>query len=423
MAVPVINFTTGPATLPDVGFLGYNRCLFSPLFTTEVSGKVVKDEATRTTKWMEYTITVDGYVTLFIGAADINASTTLMRQLLTQQGGALEYRGRGIDLLVNPNGVGGTRDVAWGPIPELLEFQPLGGGLSAKVRWQVKTCILEVKQGNGIKPGLNGTPLLQFNYETSVNYTEDYYSSLTVRGTLEIPMSRSPNQTIRTVPTTADALRPIIEAQIMGGIDLSRFRMTKREFNTSRDKRTLTWDFTAEEKPYMDLPRDSAIARGTYSVRPAKAGMGLCLWLCTLRATYLVRADRPRRRAWRDFLALLRLRMTESRFGFIPGLAGNQEADRKNNQKVDRNAFLIDFNFEEGMYLDSKATTFSASWRLVTTFSHILLASGLWTKLTEVGPPGGNNLWATSMRDISGATSWLANGLDPRLDVIVDFGS
>ena len=63
----------------------------------------------------------------------------------------------------------------------------------------------------------------------------------------------------------------------------------------------------------MDLPPDCPIARGTYSVRPAKVGMGLVTWLCTLRATYTVAMPSPyrspemgrRKNAWLAFLALL----------------------------------------------------------------------------------------------------------------------
>lgn len=87
-----------------------------------------------------------------------------------------------------------------------------------------------------------------------------------------------------------------------------------------------------------------------------------------------------------------------------------------------RRAWLVDFNIDEGLYLDSKTTAFSATWRMVTTFSHILLASGVWRKLAENDNLGAN-LWATRMRDIQGVHSWLENRANPNLDIIVDFGS
>lgn len=441
MAVSVINFTTGPSTLPDYGVLSYNGCLFSPLFETSMSGECVKDAAGRTVKYMEYTLTADGYVTLPAGNPSINNTVSRLRTLLTAQGGSLVYQGRGFDLVVGPSS--GLKDVAWGPVPELIEFQPLGGGKSAKIKWQV---VVRISELEGSKP----VALLQFNYETTLTYGEDYFSTLSVRGTMEVPITRMPLQRTRTIDETVDDFRTELNSRIFAGIDLSLFRVTQREFNVSRDKRTLEFSITCEEKPYMDMPPDCTIARGTYSVRPAKAGMGLAQWLCTLRATYTVRADRQRRVAWHSFLALLRVRMAEARLGNIPNLVDGehnplQRAQRlaagtavsplvgaavfwsdtltRQNRLINETnkALLIDFSFDEGLYLDSKTISFSATWRIVTTISHILLASGVWKKVPERTDLRANVL-AVSVNDVSGANSWLPNGIDPKLDVIVDFG-
>lgn len=447
MALRAFNFTTGPATLLDAGTLSYNGCIFSPLFATTISGKVVEDNARRTRKLMEYTLTADGYVTLPAGEPDINRVMTDLRTTLTAQGGQLIYQGRGMDLIVN-SGVNqrGVRDVAWGPVPELLEFQPLGAGRSAKVRWAVKVRVTEFALVGNVAPK-RGIPLLQFNYETEVQYGEDGYCNISVRGTLEVAMTRTPNQGIRTLTFTADDARPQVEERLMSSINLSRFRITRRNFAVSRDKRTLEWDFFIEETPYMKIPEDIIIARGTYNVRPAKAGLALMTWLCTLRCTYTMRPDRPRRVAWFAFLAILRHRMREADNANIPELEADNDPKKKRVKKFIRNlifgpqfgawvdllkdqekdlkdvkkALLLDFSFDEGLYLDSKTISFSATWRIVTTISHILLASGLWTKVPEKDARG-QSLWAASVKGISGAKSWVANRVDPKLDIIVDFG-
>jgi len=455
------NFTTGLSPLPDIGVLSYNGCIFSPLFESNVSGKVVQDNAGRTTKLMEYTITVDGYATLPVdgglagAAASLVTVMTALRRLLTAQAGVLIYTGRGNDIIVNLPG-GTVRDVAWGPIPEILDFQPLGAGRSAKIKWQVKTRIPEVPSVNGV----NGLilPILQFNEETGVTYDDAGFSTLSIRGTLEIALTRL-TQSTRTLTQTVDDFRQRFMTLVGNSIDLKRFRVTRREFHVSRDKRTMEWDFAAEELPYMRMPPDVTVARGNYSVKPSKAGVGLCNWVCTLRATYTVRKDKARRTAWLAFLALLRLRMKSSQQGTDPDgdqnpgpaaiqaqqaraqagaqaganilanilplswlpliLGANQAVQQSVAPAVEqRRAWLIDFSIDEGVYLDSKTVTFTASWRLITTFASILVASGLWRKL----PEGNGNLWATSIRNISGWTSWTENRLDASQDVIVDFG-
>ncbi len=448
-----------------------------------MSGNAVKDEAGRTVKYTEITLTVDGYVTLgdninpTPSGASISPTMVTMHRLLTAQGGPLVYKGRGFDLVVNKDGgmplKGGHYiaratefDVAWGPVPELIDFQPLGGGLSAKVTWKVTVRVSPIAAAKGFTGITGSSSLLQFNYETAVSYGEDGYSSLTIRGVLEIPMTRI-RQNSGTVATSADDYRPVIQRRILAGIDLSRFRVTRRDFNTSRDKRTLSFDFAVEEKSYMDLPPYCAMARGSYNVRPARSGPGLALWLCTLQATYTVRPDASRRWGYWWFLSMMRLRMTESLqiivrdleedkssgpstgfkvgagaligakagsffgpwgtaigavgggiYGFFSGSSG---AEKKVVEQA-RNAILIDFSINEGLYLDSKTLSLSATWRITCNLDQILLASGMWSKLKSTDKQG-NNLWALSMRDVQGVNSYNLNQLNPDLDVIVDFGS
>lgn len=502
MPVGTFDFTTGPTTLPDVGRLFYNGCTFGPWFVSTVSGKVVQDNAQRTTKLMEYRITVDGFVTLEEGFTDISNTMEVLQGLLQQQGGELIYEGRGFDLHVNAPGLSGAvkagqysfavKDVAWGPVPELIDFQPLGSGHSAKIKWAVVT---RVFFGNGAKGG----SLLQYNVETVVSYGEDGFSSLSVRGTMEIPLTRIA-QNNRIVPTTVDSFRSELDTRLFKGIDLTRFRVVRRNYPVSRDKRTMEFDVQVEEKPYMDLPPGCTIANGSFNVRPATTGMGLANWLCTLRCSYIVKANESRRVAYWAFLALLRLRMAQSIFGYnLPNVGANdnskswwvglfsstpglntvaaaaaaiddlrtlsemvkqyvsKDATRKQledaraqnkNQKstvnpdddledlwrknINRsvllkdsgapvNSFIVDFSFDEGLYQDSKQMSFSATWRLVTTFEFILIASGIWRKVPEKDTAGGN-LWATSMKNVSGSNSWFNNVLTPTKDVIVDYG-
>ena len=468
------NFDTGPTLLADVGKLEYNGCVFSPLFETNVSGVVVKDAAGRTTKFMEYTLTADGYATVSDTALDLTPTMATLRRLLTQHGAKLTYSGRGLDLLIN--GGPQSMDAAWGPVPKLMEFQPLGGGLSAKVRWQVVVHVPEVTRPSVLRDRYgrvvgSQAPLLQFNYDTTLTYGEDGYSSLAIRGTMEIPMTRFPSQTTRTLTRTVDDFRQEIETRLLGGIDLAKFRLARREFSVSRDKREMNFDVVVEEKPYMDLPPFCTLARGSFNVRPARTGAGLVSWHCTLKGTYTVRADVGRRAAWIVFLYLLRVRMTQAERAIIQGpaaaapapnrlapvaallpvlsapaailgaLIGRRVAAAPNASVSANKALLIDFSFDEGLYLDSKTTSFSATWRLTSELRDILLASGLWVKTQEAGVVGagtssaigqpGRNLWATTMampslvapRGVNGVDSWEANRLDPAYDVIVDFGS
>lgn len=434
--MPTFNFNTGPATLPDIGKVAYNNCVFGPLFTTNVSSVFVKDDAERTVKWIEYTITLDGYVTLPDGQETIEPTMAALEKLLSAQGGVLIYIGRSLRLEINV--AAGDRDVAWGPVPEILDIQPLGGGRSAAIKWTVKARVAP-----RLRPTSNNHlgPVLQFNYETTVEYDETGYSTRSLRGVVEIPLTRI-SQTDRRCLITVDQWRDSYIDSVMSDIDLKRFRVTNRVFTVSNDKRLLSFDVRAEELPWMALPPGAMSVRGNFTFRPATAGMGLATWLCTLSCTYTFQKDQPRRVAWHAFLALLRVRMEQgdlhgftgatnqnpgvnltvpTAVAFIsPGLqfwrllnAAQNAAPRPPQRKT----FLIDLNGSEGLYLDSKTVTFSATWRLNTFFSRILLASGLWKRVAQFN----ENTWATSVSAISRGSSWLPNRVLG--DAIVDFGS
>lgn len=461
------SFTTGPTLLPDIGQLTYNGCSFGPLFASKLNCKFAQDDAGRNVKYTEIELMADGYVTLAgTGAASTGASISPtmanMHRLLTAQGGSLAYVGRGFNLTIGSSL--GKQDVRWGPRPEIIDFQPLGGGLSAKVVWKVTVCICGTPQGTGFElwgrtKGSKKVNILQLTYDTSVTYEEDGFSRLSIQGSLEIPLSRADKIGVgkgnQVLDHTADDLRNVVEERVMAGIDLVRFRVTNRTFDLSRDKRTLSWDITAVEKPYMDLPPGCTIAKGSYDVVPSKVGPGLALWLCSLSVTYTLRADIDRRYAYELFLSFMRLRMMEAQNGNVPGVNDGAQAQapvpRPQNailaaalaafgpfgaaaaplfvprpvnigaNKLLR-SILIDFRASEGLHLDSKSITFKATWKITTTFSHIILASGLWKKWKETNDKN-ENLWGLSMADVSGANSWLYNRLDPELDVVVDFGT
>ncbi len=453
MALTPINSDTGQTILPDIGSLRYNGVTFSHLYHSSVTGHEILDNAGWTVKGTEYTISVDGVVTLGPGDQTCDRVWVNLRKKLQQAGGALVYLGKGFGpLIVNqPGGAfkpAGTtlRDLAWGPRPELLEFIPLGGSRSANVKWVCKTLVSE-------QPVFAENPVVQFNYDTSMSYDEQGYSKLVVHGTIEIPLSRR-RVDVRSVPESVDQFRNGLVAAVTEGIDLTRYRVTSRTFPVSRDRRTMEFEVTAEEMPLFGLPPGATAARGTFSCRPwsgSKYLAGTVKWLCSLRGTYVIANSFPRRQAWWAFLSLLYFRYNESRRGFIdedgktkdplvPRPGGPQAPVPTDTgvvggapswetyfkimrtgwaQNSNANAFMTSFSFEEGLYLDARTITFEASWMLITSFTRILEATGCWF---PCGIEGGDR-WASKMASIQGPNSWLVNRFNADNDIIVDMGA
>lgn len=462
MPVPTVSSSFGPATLPDVGKLSYNGVTWSALYKSEVQGAIVEDNARRTTKLVEWTLTADGVVTLPAGALTTDAEFAALRRQLSVHGQILAYQGNGFGGL-NVNGPNQVQDVAFGPVPTVISFLPQGAGRSALVKWQVVVRIPELMQSVlnskppqpfqspgfaalGLTlgptqgpPAVASGPVLQFNYECSVTFNADGYSGLSIRGTLEIPLNRD-NPNSRDVSTTVDDYR---QRWLDINIDLTKFRIVSRNFGYSRDRRTLEFDFQAEELPPMGLPVGCTEARGRMSVRQFRGGSGRkipvlvgVIWAVTLSCTYTVAANFPRETAYYAFIALWWFRMHCSSkvmpldlstpankpqqapasgvasgvfnflgapFAFVnpwtqavaPAAGAGVDALYNSmfttaNQKVPpadkHRAIPIDFGFDEGLYLDSKTISFEASWVLLVRFQDLILASGVWRWL---GPDSG----------------------------------
>jgi len=454
----------GLAPLVDVGTLAYNGVTFNSLFKSKVTGRAIKDAAVRTTKYVEWTIEVEGCVTLDTGKLTIDDQMTTIKFLLNQQAGILTYSGRGLGNVVVNQTNGLLRDVAWGPKPEVLDFTPLGGSRSALVHWTVTTALpvnpRQIVPAAGTASPQTA-PVIQFNEETSVSYDDDCYSTISIKGTLEIPMTRDAVND-RAAGDTVDSFRQKFMTSILTNFDLRYFRIIRRTFNVSRDRRTMEWEFLAEELPPMGLPGWATSARGRFTCRPFQPGAAIVQWVCSLTATYTIRSDQTRRNAWFAFISLLQFRIAQSEFGYYPDAvaANNQNQNPPNPIKLpsfggigaffgnligftgglgvsasafykqkqaqlkqnikNQKAIPYYFGIDEGLYLDSKTVTFEASWWLFTAFSHILLATGIWKPVN--GDLQGGQLWANTVQDIMGWRGPLANDEIAQQDIIVDLG-
>lgn len=480
----------GYERLPDVGELSYNGVTFTSLFRSRVTMEPVEDNAMRTTRCGRLKIVAEGSATLLTPNGELvspgETIDTVMAETLRRlkaKAGRLAYKGKGLgnDLVVNDGAAGKLRDIAFGPTTKVLEFQPMGASRSALVSWQAEALIPLIKgqvpvpvfvngdfigvQGAGGGAALTGVgALVQFNEECSVSYDEDNHATLTFRGTIEVPITR---------PTVNDrvVLRGGVDAYRKAFLnfpnDLLRYRVVRRNFTTSRDRRTCEYEMVLEELPRMGLPFGASRARGTFSVKNHKVGNSLLvnfLWICSLRGTYSINKVYPARWAWAAFVTLLKFRMEQSVRGNLPNInnplpgqqqpppvanpvanpnfqgalllnvAGNPlgafqllnqarndlQAGQQAAQQLDPKnlkPLLTNFGFDEGLYLDSRETvTFEATWRLVTGLDRLLLATGVWK---YSGVEGGVR-WARSTQELSGWKGNLACRLNA--DFIVDLG-
>jgi hypothetical protein len=394
--------------LPQIGTNSYNGVFFSVnTETLNCSGLPVMDQqARRTVSYVVWRLHIKTTVIAELGS---NTDLTLddIRNRLTTAGGALEYADKGFgDLTVNIGDTGPNkstkRDVKWGPIPLLVSWKPIASNRAAEVQWMVEVAVPQcdhaVFQGQ----------LMAYNY--SVRYTQDGqgYTTRTITGYIEIPMTRKAVDD-RSIPDNVDNYWPEIYPLCPGedpnddpdnpttGLGWKRMA---RDRIVSPDRRRLDFTVVDEEMP-IPLQPDVTDCKASHIVYNS----GNSIWgryHNTLQATYMLSKKVSKDVAWTRFVELANARMSSSS-SFM-----NIDPERVAAMMIPTN-----FVLEEPDIFGRPAARFLYSWTSVYNISHILQQSGLWTPLDKdlnLKDPQGNpyvlpatatySLWKASMKDV-----------------------
>lgn len=271
------------------GTCTYNGVSFTAGYKSRVSAMPMRDEANRTTTDVKHTIEVDGY----IAATTTDTTLASMRKALTAQGGALTFTGKGYgDLTVN--GSSSVRDVAWGPIPELLEWIPIGSENAAKVKWRCTTRIPECDNA------AYQNQLMAFNYEISTDIDVDGRTEVTYSGYLEIPMTRTA-QGDRTPPDTADKYLERIAPPLQTGFNRRWHRLL------SKDKRRL--DFTITDRQLLAAYPDGITDMDIDQSVDSDMKRAFCNWSINIEGTVTTAVGVDKSKALAAFLQVVQSRV------------------------------------------------------------------------------------------------------------------
>lgn len=355
--------------LPTIGTLSYNGIPFGPLTRSKIDAKPVYDQAGRTVAYVEYTLSITSYILPQSLQGTTDGNMVQVRQLLTQPAGALHYDdsvaqggstgfgsvASGFPLSINTgqNNPGGfqIQDVVWGPKPQLIRMQPVGSSQCWLIEWTCQVAIPECLSAKyaGV--------IMALNYDARFHIDSDGYTTRIITGYLEIPMTRA-NVNSRALPDIADAYREQINLPPVPG-----FRR-EQDYHISLDKRRLDFSFVDTELPVDGLPRDVTAASGRHRIQsPSKTFRGF--WTGHLSASYTVARNVPKSETWDIFMALLidRLALTQINGKFPDGL------------------LFVELVIDEGLYENSKVTSFDLTYLFTSTAGDFLADSKLWRQL------------------------------------------
>lgn len=172
----------------------YNGYFFPPALRSKITVVPEPSDDGINTKYLTIAISIEFFLTdgdiggthnITDESSISSAFATETLKKLTQPGQALHFTHDVLgDFKVNaPGGI--LQDVDYGPKPQVLEIEPLGGGNAARCEWLCVTRVSPCLTANV------SNPFVQFSYSTSWGWDPSGYMIRTIEGAFELPSNRS----------------------------------------------------------------------------------------------------------------------------------------------------------------------------------------------------------------------------------------
>lgn len=338
--------------VPSEAICSYRGYNFGPYTVTDgIKGKFLKDPTGRVVTATEYTFSFT--TTVAATTSTIDAELTTIRQTLSKPGGVFIYHGRGLgNIDIN---TGRLKDVAWGPVPEVLDVKPWSASRypqAAQVKWSLTVTIPEC--GDAAFEGI-----MAFNFGVTYD-VKDGLTTRTIAGRLKIAANRAtPNS--RDMGDVADRYRSqLAPPEIIG------FRRSygPAVLNEAKDELSFT---IIDTQMSQNIPPEGVIeATASHTHSSSVAGLGM--WSGTLDASYTLARGTDPSVALGAFLKLAKERLVFTG-SVIDGVVNNGAGS------------IIPLAFSFGnpnLYSENPKVNVSLSYSFVCPLANVFGASPLW---------------------------------------------
>lgn len=367
--------------MSDAISLIYNGFQFSERSKMTVSERMQYDSADRTVKYnvlMLRVETIVAFTTSGGSQGSLANQMTALRAKLSKAGEFLRFEHPGFGNPIIINGGSDRNDVAFGPKPRLIEWNPIGNEWAAEVVWEVEFSLPACPNGRH-------SDLASLNYTVDYTIDNEGFTTRTTSGTMEIAMTRRD----RSIPDTADYYREI----------LSIYKPTNFErthnFSLSEDKRTLSFSIVDNEiKSGNPYPPGITFIDATHDVDWNYRQRGKLS--NTINATIVVARDKPALYAWEIFRLIV---MKRQEFAYLNG----------------DTMFIESLRVVESLF--SHRHTFALSYRINATLPKFFTSTGVFQGV----PVEWNwDSWSESVKEIQHPRSIARLKHEPSDDVIID---
>jgi len=362
--------------------------------------------------WVPLELDTDAHLTDYgyNAAATTDATFTNLRARLSEQGQKLRFWSQGVGNISVQDG--DNYDVNNGPKPKVVSADPIAGSKAVRVVWQCSTWFPNCNNQSYSRIGI-----AQLVWGISWGIGTNGLTSMTINGTAEIPLSRSPNSLV--TRDSADKLREDIASFFESPLGFER----SFNFTLSEDRKTLNFTITfteiGSENPFFEgIVHQQVTRRYSSSLRD-----GFIKWAGSVSGSIEVAPGYSKYRAWIAFATIFDNIFGKRDRGHI-SLATVTSANQNSNEtQPTTNAkkssgIITSISIDEELY--GRSMNFSIGYWLFCSFRELFSATGLFEPLDIPENCASWSLWRTSLKDIQGPRGWRGYQFDPSADVIVD---
>lgn len=318
----------------------YNGYTFGEYSHVKLSMEMVYDESDRSVLYHKHLLTVDGTI---YGDATENAAgdhVLRLRRRLSKPGERLilDHAGFGGRLDINASSSSLSTDVAFGPKPRIITWDPVGNTNAIEFTWQCEFCI-PICDGSQNE---RNRGIAALNYQVGYRINRSGYTTRTITGYIEIAMTRIAGGRM---PDTADAYRDAIQA--FKPVNCER----EIEWRLSADKRRA--DFTIIDS---ELETPNAYPAGVVKISASHHvawSIGQSAQVRnTISGTVQLAPNQARFRAWEIFRAIVFQRLSfapDPKQVFIDGLEIDEEL-YEHNLRFSVSYRIIGVNFRQDLF-------------------------------------------------------------------------
>lgn len=361
------------------GVVAYNGITFPSALHTKIIARPAYQHGEVSRKYVNYSLMVDTMLTYTdppLSAAvtanqNMGSNSIQYRKLLTEPRKTLQFGEQGFgEILVNgfasgtttPAGYRSVRDVAFGPKPRMLTWEPVGSNRAAHVTWTCDFCIPECLSNSAKDRNV----ILEITYESIFNVNEEGLLTRTTRATIEIASNAQGSNFLDSVDNYTERFSP---PRIDGF-----HRETNRHIE--RDHRIMQITYTdteiASDNPFYPgmVQMDASHTVGSSFMQE-----GFARWTNTMTGTFRWGRGVPTSLAWAYFAALVQSRFAKNK----PGKLFNTD---KLSSTVSRANIPLSIQVTEQIY--NREASFTIAWASMVPLAEMIDGTGLFTKVPNV---------------------------------------